>query len=245
MNQLRWIERVSRKLLFQGLPQGYVRRVVGELRDHHSELLATQTPAQGAAHSDTVALRLGNPTKLAGAIAGEFRRQHFSGRHPWLSFVAAPILLMIAGWSLLVFSLIASGWLCENVLGVSLNEWIAQRPAEAQAAMHIWQNVVLFGTPAVVALLICRWAGRSAVSRNWLIAACAITALLAFAMQVEVALPTAPGNGRLTMGLGLTIGVLRMMVPMVVALWAASKMPAHWTDSARTDDPPADLRRAA
>lgn len=229
----------------QGLPQGYVRRVVGELRDHHSELLATQTPAPGAAHADPAALRLGNPTKLAGVIAGQFRRQHFSGRHPWLSFVAAPMLLMIAGWSLLVFSLIGSDWFCENVLGVSLNEWTAQRPAKAQAAITIWQNVVLFGTPAVVALLICRWARRSSVSRNWLIAACAITALLAFALQVEVVLPTAPGNGRLAMGLGLTTGMLRMMVPLVVTLWAVSKLPAHWTDSARTDDPPADLRRAA
>lgn len=247
MNNLRWIERVGRKLVHQGLPQGYVRRVVGELRDHQQELLAAQTPDPGSSTADDepAIIRLGNPNKLAGVIAGQFRRQHFAGRHPILSFVAAPLLMTVAGWSLLPLSLIGGGWAVETVLGIDFNAWISQQPARAQMAMNVWQNVILFGVPALVALLICRWARRSAVSRGWIIGACVQTALLAFAMQVEITLPTAPGNGRLAMGLGLTTGMVRMMVPLLVTLWALSKMPGPWSDASRTTEAAPPLRRAA
>ncbi len=247
MSNLRWIERVGRKLVHQGLPQGYVRRVVGELRDHHQELLGSQAAGHAADADDEPAIiRLGNPNKLAGVIAGQFRRQHFSGRHPVLSFLAAPLLLMILGWSLLPLSLVGCGWVCESVLGIRLGQWVAQRQTHAQAILNVWQNVVLIGTPAAAAVLVCYWARRSAVSRSWLIAACTVTAILAFAMQVEIVLPTAPGNGRLAMGLGLTTGMVRMMVPVLISFWAVTRLPAPWTDAARVEPTPAaTIRRAA
>lgn len=242
MTNQRWIERVGRNLVNQGLPKGYVRRVVGELRDHHDELATAQTEIRDESPG---VIRLGNPSRLAGAIAGEFRRQHFSGRHPLASFLAAPVLLMLALWALLPLSLVGLGWLCEDLFGIQLSDAIVQHRQRAQTILTVWQTLIVFGTPIVVALLVCRWAKRSAVSRGWLIAACAVIALLAFAIQVQIELPTAPGNGRLAIGFGLTSGVLRMLLPLLAATWVMNRAAARWPDPSRQVEPAPELRRAA
>ena len=96
MSKSKWLNEVAQVLRRQGLPGAYTRRFMDELADHCEDLC--QETASMDANSLTV--RLGSPEELAGRAVVEMRHRTYAGRHPFVTFVAAPLptaaLLLIA-----------------------------------------------------------------------------------------------------------------------------------------------------
>lgn len=84
------------ELLRRRLPRDYVERVTAELADHFEDIASEEPP--GAMDGSAAAKRLGCRALLAGQIVRQFQRGTFCGRHPWLSLIVLPVLIMASGY---------------------------------------------------------------------------------------------------------------------------------------------------
>lgn len=210
-------DELRNELTRRGLPQAYIERLLAELDDHFVDLLEARSSTMGAARKlqieapDTSEFqqRLGEPTQLALFAAEQFHARSFWGRHPVVTFLLAPLPLLVLCWIATGLGITGAGktvaYICEHWFGLNDNNTYPGDHLVAQAGMMVatsWIFVVV--PPLVVAWLLCRTAARNALNGRWPIAACALLAFVVGCLTVSYRLAVQPHEGQFMIGLGFS-----------------------------------------
>src|SRR5436190_22962693 len=99
MDSRPWPDQLRHKLREQNLPPRYIDRLVEELSDH---LIDSQMENASMEAQQSVD-RLGSIQQLAAVARHEFCRTSFAIRHPYLSFVFGPLVVVPVLFSCLLF----------------------------------------------------------------------------------------------------------------------------------------------
>jgi hypothetical protein len=229
MSKSSWLDEVARALRRQRLPQNYIRRFTDELADHFDDFSHAQEKFGMDAENHT--LRLGAPDEIARRAAHELRRRTYAGRHPVVTFVAAPLptaALLLVGLCvpfLLILTVVPEDYAAGDFPG-----WAAVFMQTVVWAMKF--------VPFIAgAILFCRLAKRALRGARWSFVACALVAMLAGSFAVTLTLPTSgAGSGSLMMGFALPIGFAHWPAPFGSMQWLQALAPlAVWLVYARRD----------
>jgi hypothetical protein len=202
------------ELLRRGLPRTYIARLIAELDDHFTDLLEERKTTMGAARKlqldpQDAQQRLGEPTQLAIFAAEQYHARSFWGRHPWLTYLVAPLPLLVACWISFALAMwaILSGI---NLVGTHAFGWTEEsfNPADylwLQAilvALMCWYAIVF--PPLSAAWLLCRTCRRNALHWHWPVLGCTLLAIVAGLFNTSYRLSTEPGNGQLMAGFDIS-----------------------------------------
>lgn len=215
-----WRERVRHELQRQGLPPAYVARLVEELSDHATDLFKEDSSMDTEQILDA---RLGSPTELASLASSQFQHRSFAGRHPWLTFVAAPVAVVAASLVATFLLLAAVGWLGDLVSGgaLSANDESHLPPSELEMrVVHLANTIVRFVPFFVSAFFFARLGQRSG-RQVWSVCACGIIALIAVSFLSVVSPRTADGPGMWTLGVGWPFRIDQLLQALVPLGWGA------------------------
>lgn len=173
-----YIEQLRRRLVELGCPIAQMRRLVQEVADHREDLKQAAL-AEGLAEVGAEVradVQLGDPLALAEHLMTAQRRSSWWGRHFVITFCLLPLLAVPVLWVLLLFldlSLefaLGYGWDSKKLHVAAGNPVSFHHLA---MAVHCADYVAI----ALVTLLFCWLARRSAVSLKWMVTACAICSL--------------------------------------------------------------------
>jgi hypothetical protein len=226
------------ELARRGLPQAYVERLVAELDDHLSDLLEERNSSMGAARklqfdadevlgdvssdaSAIAAARLGEPVQLAIFAAEQYQARSFWGRHPWLTFAALPLPLLVAcffGYGLAFWGVTYTIDLIGEYV-FDLSESNMGTPADyllLQAlflALVSWYAIVM--PPLTSAWLLCRTYRRNSLNKRWPVLGCVLLAVWCAVFQTSYRLAVEPNTGQLMFGfeLGYSLEYLLRYLP--------------------------------
>jgi hypothetical protein len=173
--------------------------------------------------NEPIESRLGRPDELVAAALANRRHTSIFGRHPFLSFVVAPIPVAILSWVGFLFVcfglLKLTGWVFGEeyaIEGRAVRDW----PAVLVYAMNAMVIAVRFLPPAVTTALLCWCANRAGMGWKWTATVSGLVALIAGMLVVQVTLPSEPGKGQFLLGLGLPvhqwINLIQFLVPVAV-----------------------------
>ena len=201
-----WHNQLQRELARQGLPRRYCERLMDELLDHalclKEETVAMEATKTKKTAPVSAAGRIGEPEELARAAGDEYRRRSWLGRHPKITFLAAPLPMLVLGWILSLLAFVGISKLAEllgaDPTGVTKSMVSSTTLVIMEVAFYAWAAAPF----VLTACLLCWAAQRTARGPKWMLAACTIVTLVAAMYQVETVLPTKPGNGKLASGLG-------------------------------------------
>jgi hypothetical protein len=227
MSKSSWLNEVAQSLTRQRLPREYIRRFTEELADHFDDFYHTHTHSQEKLGMDADAhiTRLGAPEDIARRAAHELRRRTYAGRHPFVTFVAAPLPTA----ALLLIGLCVPFLLIVTVVPDDYAP--GHFPAWAGAVMRsvVWS--MQFVPFIAGALLFCHLAKRATCGARWSFVACALVAMLAGSFAVQLTLPTgAAGSGSLMMGFALPFGFAHWPAPFGSMQWLQALAPiAVWS----------------
>ncbi|MEX2169179.1 MAG: hypothetical protein WD851_07700 [Pirellulales bacterium] len=225
MDARAWLEQVRSECLRQKLPTLYVERLVSELSDHHFDFMedSMSTDAKEFGYATS---RLGMPGKIASVAAEQYRLQRFSSRHPIVMFVLLPVITLPLLWavSIICLLLLAKGFGFESgalTASESVSKW-------ANSTIPFVVMGILLAPIAAAAAFYCRLAIKSAVSWKWILATCAILALIGGTAVANVALPTAVSKGTVAFGFGVSQNpspqqLLQFAVPLSIGCWVIFK----------------------
>jgi hypothetical protein len=232
-------EQLIAELKRQGLPPAYIQRLVEELDDHLTDLQDERTRAMNtsddktatAANADYNAAtvgragepetadilnlqhRLGDPAQLAAFAAKQYRNRSFLGRHPILTFLIAPLPLVIVG----LIMVCATIYLLSHAFGYLFPKFDPDDSTVTYAfigALLFW--LVLVVPPLTTAAFLCRLARRNARNWRWAIVACALIALFCADTFVASGVPFIE-NGRIQAG--LCVGLM-LLPPFTGSSWS-------------------------
>jgi hypothetical protein len=210
MSKSNWLNEVAGALRRQGLPRSYIRRFTEELVDHVDDYYHTHSQEKIGMDAEICTDRMGTPDEIARRAAHELRRRTYAGRHPFVTFVAAPLptaVLLLVGLCI-PFLLILTAVPDDYAPGYF--------PAWAAVVMQsvVWaMQFVPFVAGAVV---FCYLAKRAFCGARWPFIACALVALLAGSFAVHLTLPTgAAGSGSLMMGFAIPFRSIRWPLAFV------------------------------
>jgi hypothetical protein len=197
----------------QGLPRAYITRLLAELDDHYEDLLEERSTSMGAARKlqleqDDLHERLGEPAQLALFAAEQYHARSFWGRHPLVTFLVAPLPLLMATWVTYCLAV----WMityCVYCIGSWTTNWNVESYDHPflQAillACFSWGVVVL--SPVATGLMLCRAYRRNALPVCWPVLGCALLAVVAAMFQLSWRLSSGPletERGLLMIGLNV------------------------------------------
>lgn len=206
------------ELTRRGLPPAYIERLIAELDDHYVDLLEERNSPMGAARkpqfeesgANDLQQRLGEPTQLALFATAQYHNRSFWGRHPVVTFVLAPLPLLVLCWIATGLGVTGTGkaiaYICEHWFGLSDSNIHPGDHLVAQAGMMVavsWLLIVV--PPLAVAWLLCRIAARNTLNWRWPIASCVPLAFVAGCLAVSYRLAVQPHEGQLMVGLGFAL----------------------------------------
>ncbi len=208
-----WLDQVERQLMKASVSVAYRTRLLDELRDHIEDLCCEErnhAMSAEAMNSDYLEKRLGKPLEVATAAANATRAQ-FALRHPIVTFLLLPVPLLLLLWVAYTMGLAGILSLFRSYQDAN---W-----AEPAASILIYS---LAYVPAIVLTLIIAWvAHRSRARLTWWLTASALVAFVSGLLMVTFNMPTTPGTGKLTVGLGFPPDLSRwpqIIVPLAVAM---------------------------
>jgi hypothetical protein len=180
MNSPESLREFTSELVRRGLPVDYSRRAAEELADNHRDLCEElQLVGMGEATATMLATeRLGNLKSLVKKTVRSYQRRHWCGRWPSVTFLLAPIPLVILAWMakwLICFVVLAPlqslGIIDHRPDGImSFGEWALVR------GVQVW---FLFVTPALILVALFRLAGRAAVNLRWVCSSAVMLSIFA------------------------------------------------------------------
>ncbi|MGD1019654.1 MAG: hypothetical protein ABSA12_10095 [Verrucomicrobiia bacterium] len=187
MPRTNFLERLQRRLVDLGCPMAHVRRLVQEVADHREDLTQAAL-SEGFTESASEAraeAQLGNPVDLADRLAMALRQSSWWGRHFIIGFCLVPLLAVPVLWGLLV----GLGCWLEFALGYGLDSnrlhMAGDRPESFHhifLAVHCTDYIAI----ALVTLLFCWLARRSALGFKWMATSCVICSLYALFVRVTI-----------------------------------------------------------
>lgn len=202
-----WHNQLQRELARQGLPRLYTERLMDELLDH-ALCLKEETNVMDATKTkatkipDAPVERIGKPEQLAQAAGEEYRRRTWLGRHPVLTFLIAPLPMLVLSWILCLLVFVGTAELLEEFnegpQGLTKSTVSATTLLLMETAFYVWAAAPFVLTTC----LLCWMAQRTARGPKWMLAAGLIVTLVAAMYQLDMALPTQPGNGQLSADMG-------------------------------------------
>ncbi len=171
------IGQFRRRLVELGCPEPQLRRLVEETADHHEDLkLASLDDGYSKSEAEARAnAQLGDPSRLAERAVAGLRHSSWWGRHRIIGFCLLPPLGFIATWLLSIL-------FCATVAAIT--ERFSPKLSDACStafnselrnshALLLMLNLALNGgVIALVALLWCRFAQKSAAGLKWAMIAC-------------------------------------------------------------------------
>jgi hypothetical protein len=159
--------------------------VVREVADHREDLIqaamADGLPALHAAVRADAAL--GSPDMLAEDLMVSIRRSSRCGRHPFVAFALLPLLTFPLFWALMMSLNLCLGFALGFGWDTKRLHSAADNPASFHHMLAVFQ-VADYVAIALVALLFCVLAIRSAVDQAWVLVAgivCTVYAMFIFA----------------------------------------------------------------
>jgi hypothetical protein len=200
-----------------------IGRMIGELRDHLSDL-AEHSPAEGSL-DDLAEQCLGSPEQLADSAVENLRAGSFAARHPVWTFVALPIPLTLAGWAAmlaLTVGLVRLGHYLPCMAPLVQHRPVSDWPAWLLCMVPAIELITRVIPPVLITMLLCRWSQRTLHGMRWSIFSCVMVAAIFGVFFSRLDLPLAPHTGRWSMGLALPGGweqFLQLLIPPTVALW--------------------------
>jgi hypothetical protein len=224
MSKSSWLDEVAGALRRQRLPHSYIRRFTEELADHFDDSCHTQSEEKIGMDAETRIARLGAPNEIARRAAQELRQRTYAGRHPFVTFVAAPLptaALMLIGVCI-PFLLILTAVPDDYAPG--------QFPVWAALVMRSLVWTMQFVPFIAGAVLFCHKARRATCGARWSFVACALVAMLAGSFAVHLTLPTgAAGSGSLMMGVAIPFSSIQWPLPFISMQWLQGLAPlAVW-----------------
>jgi len=181
-----FIETLRRRLVELGCPTSQVRRLVREVADHREDLkhaaLADGLPEVGAETRADV--QLGDPLALAEQLMVTLRRSSWWGRHSVIGFGVVPLLAFPVLWLLLLILELAAGF----ALGYGWDPKKLPAAGNPVGIHHLGMAALCahYIAIALVTLLFCWLARRSAVSLKWMVTACTICSVYALFVQASI-----------------------------------------------------------
>ena len=178
MPELDFIDQLRQQLVKLGCPTKQVRRLVQEVAEHREDLKQAGV-SEGLSEAEAKSranIRLGDPFDLANDLMMTIRRSSWWGRHSFVGFGVLPLVAVPVLWCL-IFCLNLS---LEFALGYGWNHTKLHVAANNRIAFHhmfIAYNCADDASVALVTLLFCWLARRSAVGFIWLVTACVICSI--------------------------------------------------------------------
>jgi hypothetical protein len=234
-----FIQQLRGRLLKLGCPIARIERVAQEVADHRQDLKQAGL-AEGLSEADAEAradASLGDPLVLAEQTMMSVRRSTWWGRHCVVTFGLLPIF----AWVLWTLMLVCEIWLVN--WGWDNKKFDPANPITVHRLLLAFRLTDYLGV-ALVALLFCRLARRTAVNPGWMLISCVISSMVALIYWSELALHTsttstrAPGTMTSTTTTTMNFSVdlisqpnsqswLRAMIPLLVV--GAAYVIQRWT----------------
>lgn len=227
-----WLDKVQRQLAENGLPPIYIRRFMDELADHFEDL------KEETMNKETNSLsQLGDPNEIASAATVAYRQRTFFGRHPIVKFLAfgvSPMFTMLLTFSLAFLSLLLCMEFFEYI-GIDAYTTSFFKKFDATVLKWVASTITLILPTMLLAILYCRWARRSELSKKWMLIPCGILSFLSLVMIYQVTISEIPGESTLCIGAGIGSSMLyfsalrytQMLVPLAVGLWFMRQTPKN------------------
>ncbi len=235
-----FIQQLRGRLLKLGCPIARIQRLVHEVADHRQDvkqagLAEGLSEAEAEARADA---SLGDPLVLAEQTMISVRRSTWWGRHYVVTFGLLPIL----AWILWVLPLACETWLVD--WGWDSNKFDPANPITFHRLLLAFRFTDYLGV-ALVALLFCWLARRTAVNPRWMVISSVISSMVALIYWTNLVLHTsstsarAPGTmtysstSTMTFSVDATLSThpagswLRAMIPLLVA--GAAYVIQRWT----------------
>ena len=214
----------------QRLPRAYIERLLAELDDHlvdlqderQTDMNTARKPETEAANKQVASIldideRLGDPAQLAALAEQQYRRRSFLGRHPIVTFLIAPLPLVLAG----IVAIAACLALIDVVVGYLFPQFDPHDYTVTYimtGALVFWLLVVV--PPLTAAVFLCRIARRNVVNWRWAVAACALVSLYCGLLFVSSSIVTAEdSHAKVRMGVGLMLLPPWSGMPWDLIMW--------------------------
>jgi hypothetical protein len=209
---------LERSLLRRGLPRDYVRRAIDELDAHCGDVASSDRRSDTAlAVTDRV---VGDAAQLGQRLVSDYRAARFAGRHPLLAFVVAPLPVTLLVWALSL------------ALGAAIAGGIAWLAGEHSAwtftAMEFLHRLTAIAPQILTGWWFWRLSARSGWGRAWALPACGLVALTWWLFESRLVLPTSPGNGQFSVGVGGSVWLLLPCVLITMAAWRLLHSDRRW-----------------
>jgi hypothetical protein len=177
---------ILRELIRRGLPADYAHRAASELADHHRDLIDAlrRDGLSEAQASSEASLRLGDPRMLVKKTVREYQRRHWWGRWRLVTFLLAPLPVLIAAWIVTLYALqFASGRyvLWTGIATDGIRDPHRFAPLWMKYACLISAFVLV---PAVITYVFAKLANRAALGWSWVIVIGCILGLAAGTFQI-------------------------------------------------------------
>lgn len=217
-----FIQQLRGRLLKLGCPMARIQRLVCEVADHREDLKQAGL-AEGLSEADAEAradASLGDPLVLAEQTMMSVRRSTWWGRYCVVTFGLLPILAW-ALWALMLFCEMAVVYLLGYGWNFKKFDAAARNPITFHHLLLAFHFTDYLGV-ALVALLFCWLAQRTAVKPRWMVISCVVCSLLAVICWTKLVPPTATGAMTLSVGFSLSSDLasmpwLRATIPLLVA----------------------------
>jgi hypothetical protein len=187
MPEIDFIDQLRHQLVKLGCPAKQLRRLVQEVADHREDLKQAGV-SEGLSKADAESranTRLGDPFDLARNLMVTVRRSSWWGRHFLITFGFLPLLAFPLLWALFLCLELSLGF----ALGFGWDHKKLRAAGDNPVTFHHWAMFAHgadYIAIALVALLICWLARRSAVSFVWMLIACLICSTYALVSYTYV-----------------------------------------------------------
>ncbi len=226
MDKQQWLSELRREFVRRKLPPLYVERLMSELSDHLNDFMEDHMSMDATDLRDAVR-PLGLPSQIATAAAHEFRKQHFSGRHPVITFVALPVLALPMLWAAILLGLVAVGKAIARLSGLESTGTtsLSQLPDWFVASLPIIAATIVLAPVIASAAFFCRLAAKAVVNWKWPMLTCFLLAVVGGMAISDVSMPTAGSGGRLVFGFGVRRNpaasqIVQFSVPLAIGALA-------------------------
>ena len=176
---------LKERLLRGGVAPKHVRRMIAELRDHHTDLFV-EAFGRGSSLEEAgreASIRLGDEDALAAAIIARPELRSWTHRWPWAAYCVTPAAL---------FVVVSAGLLA--LLGFS-----QAVHADHDTFVKRWgllasviRPFYAFGLPLVLGAVCCVLAGQRREAPRWPVLGVMIVAMIGAAARLDVCWPSGP-----------------------------------------------------